>query len=142
MTSFKTHTHIFNVPCVPDAVITNFGFPSFWGRVARHLIKQALVRKTMLSIKILDLMGTYNQVYTDIRYALAYSDANQVILDHIRKDCRFASRDLFGKGFFLTEAKMKKHQLIEKYKTEYDEFVMPLKETNSSAFLTSSFYTP
>jgi predicted TIM-barrel fold metal-dependent hydrolase len=50
MSFFNTHTHIFNVPCVPDAFITNYKFPQIIGRIIRSAVHKKLVRKILLGI--------------------------------------------------------------------------------------------
>lgn len=50
MSFYNTHTHIFNVPCVPDAFITNYNLPVIASRLVRFSMKSKLVRKILLGI--------------------------------------------------------------------------------------------
>lgn len=48
MSFYNTHTHIFNVPCVPDSFITNYKFPQFISRIIRSAVSNKPIRKTLL----------------------------------------------------------------------------------------------
>jgi predicted TIM-barrel fold metal-dependent hydrolase len=50
MNFFNTHTHIFNVPCVPDAFITNYRFPQAASKLIRSAVHKKLLRKILLGI--------------------------------------------------------------------------------------------
>lgn len=50
MNYFNTHTHIFNVPCVPDAFITNYKFPQAVSRIIRSAVRKKLLRKILLGL--------------------------------------------------------------------------------------------
>ncbi|MCX6318055.1 MAG: amidohydrolase family protein [Bacteroidetes bacterium] len=50
MNFFNTHTHIFNVPCVPDAFITNYRFPQWLSKIIRAAVNKKWLRKIVLGI--------------------------------------------------------------------------------------------
>lgn len=50
MNFFNTHTHIFNVPCVPDAFITNYKFPQAVSGIIRKAVHKKLLRKILLGL--------------------------------------------------------------------------------------------
>lgn len=50
MSFFNTHTHIFNVPCVPDSFITNYKFPQFLSKIIRTAVSSKPVRKILLGL--------------------------------------------------------------------------------------------
>ena len=48
MSFYNTHTHIFNVPCVPDAFITNYRFPQFVSGIIRYAVHKKWARTLLL----------------------------------------------------------------------------------------------
>lgn len=50
MNYFNTHTHIFNVPAVPDAFITNYQFPQFVSKIIRSAVNKKWLRKVLLGM--------------------------------------------------------------------------------------------
>ena len=86
-------------------------------------------------------MGTYENVYTDISYALAYPEVNkQLELD--MKHTVYGSRILFGTDFFLSSIKDTDRNLVTAFFKNMKPYEQLLTETNPRAFLKSSIYTP
>ena len=50
MSFFNTHTHIFNVPSVPDAFLTNYRIPPIIGRMLRSALNKKWLRKIILGL--------------------------------------------------------------------------------------------
>jgi predicted TIM-barrel fold metal-dependent hydrolase len=48
MSFYNTHTHIFNVPCVPNAFLSNYRIPGFLGKLIRKAVRKKWLRKSIL----------------------------------------------------------------------------------------------
>ena len=48
MSLYNTHTHIFNVPSVPNAFLANYNVPTWLGNLLRHLLRNKPIRKSVL----------------------------------------------------------------------------------------------
>ncbi len=48
MSFINVHTHIFNVPCVPNAFLSNYRIPGFMGSLIRSAVHKKFLRKIIL----------------------------------------------------------------------------------------------